>query len=104
MASTHTPAAAVQINVPISEPLIPELNPEHYQKSRAPFSLSQGKMQQQFVPGLSGDVLILAGPDSNSDYQKALLDLSEKIQAPILADPLSNLRNFSHPNIIDAYY
>lgn len=32
MASTNVPAAAVQINVPIGEPLIPELNPEHYQK------------------------------------------------------------------------
>lgn len=103
MASTNVPAAAVQINVPIGEPLIPELNPEHYQKGHKPFSLSQGKIQPQLVPELSGNVIILAGPDSNSDYQKALLDLSEKIHAPILADPLSNLRNFSHPNIIDAY-
>ncbi|MCV5968911.1 2-succinyl-5-enolpyruvyl-6-hydroxy-3-cyclohexene-1-carboxylate synthase, partial [Lactococcus petauri] len=50
MASTNVPAAAVQINVPIGEPLIPELNPEHYQKVRKPFSLSQGKIQPQLVP------------------------------------------------------
>jgi len=46
MASTNVPAAAVQINVPIGEPLIPELNPEHYQKGRKPFFSVKGKFSR----------------------------------------------------------
>ncbi|QPS70204.1 2-succinyl-5-enolpyruvyl-6-hydroxy-3-cyclohexene-1-carboxylic-acid synthase [Lactococcus garvieae] len=103
MAAVNPPAAAVQINVPISEPLIPDLSPENYPQGRKEFSLHKGKLQPTFIPELKGNVLIFAGPDSNSDYQKSLLSLSEKLNAPILADPLSNLRNFNHPNIIDAY-
>lgn len=103
IATVAPPSAAVQVNIPIAEPLIPELNAENYQKGRKNFSLSLGKLRPQFLPKLSGNVLILAGPDSSSDYQTSLLKLSERLKAPLLADPLSNLRNFNHPNIIDAY-
>ncbi|MEY8458311.1 2-succinyl-5-enolpyruvyl-6-hydroxy-3-cyclohexene-1-carboxylic-acid synthase [Lactococcus ileimucosae] len=102
-ASVSIPSAAVHINIPISEPLIPDLKAENYQKGRKKFSISKGKISPQFIPELSGNVVLLAGPDSSSDYQESLIKLAEKLQAPLLADPLSNLRKYEHPNIIDSY-
>ncbi len=52
---------------------------------------------------LSGKTLILAGANFDKDYSEALLKLAEQLKAPILADPLSNLRNHNHPLVIDSY-
>ncbi|HAP15355.1 MAG TPA: 2-succinyl-5-enolpyruvyl-6-hydroxy-3-cyclohexene-1-carboxylic-acid synthase [Lactococcus sp.] len=102
-AAVSIPSAAAHVNVPVSEPLIPDLNAENYRKGRKKFIISKGNIKPQSIPELSGNGIILAGPDSNSNYQEALITLSEKLQAPLLADPLSNLRKYEHPNIIDTY-
>ncbi|RZI48612.1 2-succinyl-5-enolpyruvyl-6-hydroxy-3-cyclohexene-1-carboxylic-acid synthase [Lactococcus kimchii] len=105
--ATNNPAAGpVQINVPLREPLVPDLNPEHYRKGRSAqtFQIAKGKMSASFDDTiLSRKTLILAGPNHSATYEQALIDLAERLKAPILADPLSNLRNFNHPYIIDTY-
>ena len=93
--------------VPVSEPLIPDLNAENYRKGRKKFIISKGNIKPQSIPELSGNGVILAGPDSNSNYQEALITLSEKLQAPLLADPLSNLRKYigvTHPGCLSRSY
>ncbi len=103
LGSLKNACGPVQINVPLRDPLIPDLNAENYEKGRPthPFRLLSTKDFPQ--PLLSGKTLILAGPDASSTYQEALIALSEELHAPIVADPLSNLRNFAHKNIMDSY-
>ena len=96
----------VQINVPLRDPLVPELNPENYEKGRAahPFLISKGKMSATIDENIfSKRTLILAGPDHTASYHHAILKLAEQLNAPVIADPLSNLRNHNHPNVIDSY-
>jgi len=47
--------------------------------------------------------MIVCGPDANSEYQEQVLALSLRLHAPIIADPLSNMRSFDSENIIDSY-
>jgi 2-succinyl-5-enolpyruvyl-6-hydroxy-3-cyclohexene-1-carboxylate synthase len=106
LGSFNPSAGPVQINVPLADTL-PDLLADNYKKGRQvhTFKLYSGKLLASFD---SQDLfgarnLILAGSDARSDYQSALLKLSEKLKAPILADPLSNLRSFAHENLIDSY-
>lgn len=108
LAAVKPSAAPVQINVPLRDPLVPELLPENYEKGRAKhrfnFILGQTIAAHEIDETIfSGKTVILAGPDHTSTYQEALLKFSEQINAPILADPLSNLRNYDHDHVIDSY-
>ncbi|MCL2676489.1 MAG: 2-succinyl-5-enolpyruvyl-6-hydroxy-3-cyclohexene-1-carboxylic-acid synthase [Streptococcaceae bacterium] len=103
MASTILPESPVHINLPIDEPLIPDLNPEHFQKGKTNFSISHGSVETASPIKLLGKALIIVGPDSKLKAQKEILNLAELLQAPILADPLSNLRSFESPYLIDSY-
>ncbi|AYF99901.1 2-succinyl-5-enolpyruvyl-6-hydroxy-3-cyclohexene-1-carboxylic-acid synthase [Lactococcus allomyrinae] len=108
LAAMGNAAGPVQINVPLRDPLVPELNPKYYEKGRSAhaFRVSAGKMTTSFDEKIFTDkTLILAGPDANADADShhAILKLAEQLNAPALADPLSNLRQSNHPNIIDSY-
>ncbi len=98
----------VQINVPLRDPLVPELKSENYEKGRSKHAFKFYEGQAQVILPfdealLSGKTLILAGANFDKDYSEALLKLAEQLKAPILADPLSNLRNHNHPLVIDSY-
>ena len=106
LAAIDTLAGPVQINVPLRDPLVPELNSKYYAQGRYvhPFRVASSKIVATFDESIfSKKTLILAGPDTLSDYHAAVLKLAERLKAPILADPLSNLRQSNHPNIIDSY-
>ncbi|MDR0199565.1 MAG: 2-succinyl-5-enolpyruvyl-6-hydroxy-3-cyclohexene-1-carboxylic-acid synthase [Streptococcaceae bacterium] len=90
----------VQVNIPIDEPLIPSLEVENFRKGRHTFQLSPKEVREEAFH-FEGDMLILAGPQS--PYPEKILALSETLHAPIFADPLSNLRQSGHPNVIDSY-
>src|SRR5699024_11843091 len=48
---------------------------------------------------------IVCGPQTDENFGKEIVELSERLKAPILADPLSQLRAGSHDkkNIISSY-
>lgn len=95
------------INVPIREPLIPAF---------VKLDFTIGRQESQFEC-LNGDNyfsfdaailrnkqgLIICGGDAYANYHKEVLQLGGRLKAPVLADPLSNLRNYSQDIIIDSY-
>jgi len=98
------------INVPLRDPLLPDLN-------RVDFSL--GRLQYPFqwvendsrltVDGLDSAAfqdkkgIIICGGDAYANYHQGVLALAENLKTPVLADPISNFRNFDHDQIIDSY-
>ena len=103
VASVSQPAGPVQINVPLSEPLVPSLEVTNYSKDRRPFLFIPGRHSASADLSVYDRIVLLAGPDADQDYAQEILDLADRLKAPILADPLSNLRNFDHPAVMDSY-
>ncbi|WP_147532710.1 2-succinyl-5-enolpyruvyl-6-hydroxy-3-cyclohexene-1-carboxylic-acid synthase [Bacillus marasmi] len=115
--SQMTPAGPVHLNFPFREPLIPQLDdPELFEKYRrvkgsikihgGQLTLPLGeftRLAQTWSNSEKG--IIVCGPIEDSSFQAALLDLAEKLQFPILADPLSQLRSGQHSKdlVIDTY-
>ncbi|WP_455239322.1 2-succinyl-5-enolpyruvyl-6-hydroxy-3-cyclohexene-1-carboxylic-acid synthase [Veillonella sp.] len=98
----------VHINVPLFEPLVPELDRKHFECGRFPFSVVSGTIQPSDVRAIynllkNKKVLMLAGPSANTDDIKAILALSYMFNAPILGDPLSNMRSVRDERVITSY-
>lgn len=102
-ASIAYSAGPVQLNVPISEPLVPDLSAENFEKGRQKFTVNLGEISTSSNLTAGQNVLILAGPDYSADYHHEVLRFAEDLNAPILADPLSNFRSYENPNILDSY-
>ena len=103
----------VHINVPLFEPLVPELDSKHFEAGRSPFNVvkphySSGcnydnTSRTSHVSNTSSskndsflakykNILILAGPQIDVVEANNILSFATTLQAPILADPLSNVR------------
>ena len=98
----------VHINVPLFEPLVPELDRKHFECGRLPFSVVSGTIQPSDVRAIydrlkNEKVLILAGPSANPDDIEAILALSYMFHAPILGDSLSNMRSVRDERVITSY-
>ena len=125
----------VHINVPLFEPLVPELDRKHFEAGRSPYKVFKPNYGDVFsyqnrsnntsnasnVSDVSytknttdnntnnsnpllaqyKKVLILAGPQIDVDEVKNICFFAENLQAPILADPLSNVRRYHKTDAID---
>ena len=89
----------VHINVPLFEPLVPELSRNHFEAGRSSFKVVKPNYSDIFACGEGNNlleryerILILAGPQIDIDEANTIRFFGEALQAPILADPLSNVR------------
>lgn len=111
----------VHINVPLFEPLVPELSRNHFEAGRSSFKVVKPNYSSVFgcdnrnnlthinnVIDVAHNndstkeindlleryerILILAGPQIDIDEAEMIRSFGEALQAPILADPLSNVR------------
>lgn len=134
----------VHINVPLFEPLVPELDRKHFESGRSSYKVFkpnygdvfsyQNRSNNTSNPSNPSNVskasnvsytknttdnntnnpnnsnlllaqykrvLILAGPQIDVDEVESIHSFAENLQAPILADPLSNVRRYHKTDAID---
>ena len=141
MKAMDTKKGPVHINVPLFEPLVPELDRKHFVMGRSPYKVFKPNYGDVFSyqnrsnntsnpsnvsnasnvsytknttdnntnnPNNSNllfaqykRVLILAGPQIDVDEVESIHSFAENLQAPILADPLSNVRRCHKAGAID---
>lgn len=121
MKAMDTKKGPVHINVPLFEPLVPELSRNHFEAGRSSFKVVKPNYSSVFgydnrnnlthinnaidiAHGNDGTkeindlleryerILILVGPQIDIDEANTIRFFGEALQAPILADPLSNVR------------
>lgn len=111
------PAGPVHLNFPFREPLVPILGKEHLftlaerndgyvNTAGKTYALSEDELDdllRELSPEQNG--IIICGPIDDEEFPAAVVELAEKLQFPILADPLSQLRSGNHEGtmIIDTY-
>jgi len=95
------------VNVPIREPLIPDFEALDFTLGRREIGFRHsGCMFEDLA--LDNDLkdkkgIILCGSDISEDDHQYVFDLAKELKAPILADPLSNLRNYNSAFVMDSY-
>ena len=113
MKAMDTKKGPVHINVPLFEPLVPELDSKHFEAGRSPFNVvkphyssgcnydntsrkshvnNSNSSNNDSVLARYKNILILAGPQVDVVEANSILSFATTLQAPILADPLSNVR------------
>lgn len=133
MKAMDTKKGPVHINVPLFEPLVPELNRNHFEAGRSSFKVVKPNYGSVFdcrhendlthinnavdiAHGNDGTneindlleryerILILAGPQIDIDEANTIRFFGEALQAPILADPLSNVRGCGISEVVISTY
>ena len=133
MKAMDTKKGPVHINVPLFEPLVPELSRNHFEAGRSSFKVVKPNYSSVFgcdnrnnlthinnaidiAHGNDGTkeindllkryerILILAGPQIDIDEAETIRSFGEDLQAPILADPLSNVRGCSTSKVVISTY
>ena len=99
MKAMDTKKGPVHINVPLFEPLVPELSRNHFEAGRSSFKVVKPNYGGAFSCDDGNNlleryerILILAGPQIDIDEAETIRSFGATLQAPILADPLSNVR------------
>lgn len=133
MKAMDTKKGPVHINVPLFEPLVPELSRNHFEAGRSSFKVVKPNYGSVFDCRHENDlthintatdiadspiskektdnllekydrILILAGPQIDIDEANTIRFFGEALQAPILADPLSNVRGCGTSKVVISTY
>lgn len=133
MKAMDTKKGPVHINVPLFEPLVPELSRNHFEAGRSSFKVVKPNYSSVFGCGNRNNlphinnaidiaygndstkeindlleryerILILAGPQIDIDEANTIRSFGEALQAPILADPLSNVRGCNTSDVVISTY
>ena len=111
MKAMDTKKGPVHINVPLFEPLVPELSRNHFEAGRSFFKVVKPNYSDIFACGEGNNlleryerILILAGPQIDIDEAEMIRSFGESLQAPILADPLSNVRGCGTSKVVISTY
>ena len=133
MKAMDTKKGPVHINVPLFEPLVPELSRNHFEAGRSSFKVVKPNYGSVFdcrhendlthinnavdiAHGNDGTneindlfkryerILILAGPQIDIDEAETIRSFGAALQAPILADPLSNVRGCNTSDVVISTY
>ena len=133
MKAMDTKKGPVHINVPLFEPLVPELSRNHFEAGRSSFKVVKPNYSSVFgfdnrnnLTHINNTIdiaynndstkeinnlleryeriLILAGPQIDIDEADTIRSFGEALQAPILADPLSNVRGCNTLDVVISTY
>ena len=111
MKAMDTKKGPVHINVPLFEPLVPELSRNHFEAGRSSFKVVKPNYGGAFSCDDGNNlleryerILILAGPQIDIDEANTIRSFGEALQAPILADPLSNVRGCDTSKVVISTY
>jgi 2-succinyl-5-enolpyruvyl-6-hydroxy-3-cyclohexene-1-carboxylate synthase len=114
--ATSAPSGPVHLNFPFREPLIPKMDDELFQLNERPngyIKVQNGDLTlsdehfQEIAERLNktNKGVIICGYMGDAEFPRAVTQLAEKLNFPIIADPLSQLRSGqpSLKNIIETY-
>lgn len=114
--ATSAPSGPVHLNFPFREPLIPKLDDELFHLHERPngyvkvhngdLTITDEQFQdiaEKLIKTNKG--IIVCGNIIDNEFPEAVTRLAEKLNFPIIADPLSQLRSGKHSleNIIETY-
>lgn len=113
--ATQEPKGPVHLNLPFREPLIPDFDhiEQYIEKDKPYIQIENGTLMlhetqyQQLADKTSSysNGIIVCGEINSEPFSTAVCQLAKKLNFPILADPLSQLRNgdSGEEYIIDTY-
>ncbi|CAH2717464.1 2-succinyl-5-enolpyruvyl-6-hydroxy-3-cyclohexene-1-carboxylate synthase [Neobacillus rhizosphaerae] len=114
--ATQAPSGPVHLNFPFREPLIPKLDDALFQlaeRQKGYVKVQNGDLTidnehfQEMAEIVKGKErgIIVCGNMADNQFAEAVTQLSQTLNFPILADPLSQLRSGKHSleNVIETY-